>query len=639
MNEKLDKWLQKNVTHSTDKAFSKKENFKENQEKKGKPKKKSFFKKKGDNTTNKKHSKNRSTFSGKNKHSDDKQKSSPKQKGPKKLRMIPLGGLNQVGQNMMLIEYGDDMVVIDMGLQFPEDDMLGVDYIVPDTTYLEENKHKLRGVLITHGHLDHIGGIPAIAPKLSNPTFYGTKLTLGIAEKQIKEHSLKDKTKSVTVKPGQTFKLGVFKITFFRVNHSISDSTGIIIDTPEGLIVHTGDFKFDFTPADGIAADIHVMKKLGEKKVLALFSDSTNSTKPGHTMSEKVVGEALEEIIHKTDGRLIIASFSSLIGRMQQIIDAAKRNNRQIYISGRSMVDNVAIATKLGYLKYPKGMVSDLRRAKKKAESPNAIILTTGSQGEPLAGLTRMAINTHKAVKINAKDTVVFSSSPIVGNERAVTAVVNELARRGARVINNKIMDVHTTGHGHQEDLKMMIKYIKPKYLIPVHGEYYMRKAHKELAMELGIPAERVLLAENGSIIEAQKGKVEISKNEKLEQGLILIDNQSPKLSTVANHLISERQYMAQNGAIVTTVVVNKKTKKLLSVQTESHGFIYMRQTKKILKSVDDTTKESFKTFMKNRKGNLNSNELKAYLKGQIQRVVNDKIERYPLIVPVILEV
>lgn len=555
-----------------------------------------------------------------------------------KVRFIPLGGLNEVGKNMMAIEYGDDIIVIDMGLQFPAEDMLGVDYIVPDITYLKENLHKIRGVLITHGHLDHIGGISYIAPQLSNPPFFGLKLTMGFVQKQIDEHSTCKGIKLVTVEPRQKFKLGVFTIQFFRVNHSIPDSTGIIIETPEGLVVHTGDFKFDFTPADGIPTDMDCLKWLGTQNVLALFSDSTNSSKPGHTISEKYVGEVLDQIIGETKGRLIIASFSSLIGRMQQIFNSAQKHKRQIFVGGRSMVDNIAIATKLGYLKYPKDLVKLLNRAKKDAHKDNALILTTGSQGEAMSALTRMANNEHKQVKINERDTVIFSSNPIVGNERGIIAVVNELSKKGAKVINNQIMDVHTTGHGYQEDLKMMIKLVNPKYFIPVHGEYYMRKAHKDLVVSEGFNANNVFLLENGSVLEAKDKHLEVSK-EVVPSNYIMVDNQTGSLSDIAYHVISDRQAMAANGVIIIAINYTKNLKKLTHLNISSNGFIYMKETERILQEMKSNAVNKFNTFVERNKGNIKNDLLEVEIRTSAYRLITEKIERRPLISVVINEI
>ncbi len=554
-----------------------------------------------------------------------------------KVRFIPLGGLNEVGKNMMAIEYGNDIVIIDMGLQFPDEDMLGVDYIVPDITYLKDNMHKIRGTLITHAHLDHIGGIAFVAPQINSPAMFGLRLTMGLIKKQIDEHSAAKGLKLVTVEPKQKFKLGVFTIQFFRVNHSIPDSTGIIIETPEGLIVHTGDFKFDFTPADGLPMDMETLKWLGSQKVLALFSDSTNSMKPGHTLSEKVIGETLDEIIGQTKGRLIIASFSSLIGRMQQVLNAAMKYNKKVFISGRSMVDNIEIATKLGYLKYPKDLVKQLNRSKKEATHDNALILTTGSQGEAMSALTRMSLNEHKHVKINAKDTVIFSSNPIIGNEKGIIAVVNELCKKGANVISNQIMDVHTTGHGHQEDLKLMLDLVKPKYLIPVHGEYYMRKAHKDLAIENKLVHENnVILAQNGSVIEAKNGIVQLSA-ETVPANYILVDNQSGDLSDIAYGILSERQAMAGNGVITINIPLNLSNK-IGKITVESNGFIYMKETKRILEDIRNNAKIFIDRFLVRNKNKLNKEQCINELKAQTYRLLSDKIERRPLVIVNLIE-
>ena len=596
MNEKkthnLDKWLQKNVTHSTDS--------------KEKTKKFSFRGRKSKDT----------------------------------LKIIPLGGLNEVGKNMMLIEYGEDMIVIDMGLLFPEEDMLGVDYIVPDITYLQKNQHKLRGILITHGHLDHIGAISYLAPKLKDPKFYGLPLTMGMVEKKIAEYKRARKSvNTFPVKPRKTFRLGCFKITFFRVNHSIPDSSGIIIETPEGFIVHTGDFKFDSTPADGLMADTDIMELMGTKKVLALLSDSTNATKPGETVSEKVVGEALDEIITNAKDRVIIASFSSLIGRMQQIIDSAQKNGRKIFVTGRSMKENMKLATKMGYIKYPKGLVKDLRQDKnKESHAKNAIILTTGSQGETLAALTRMAMNEHPKVKVVPSDTIVYSSSPIVGNERAITAVINEITRKGAKVITNKHMDTHTTGHGHQEDLKRMINYIKPEYFIPVHGEYYMRAKHKELAIECGIPEKNCFVIDNGNILESKDRKMSVSKRS-LPDKYILVDNQSNVLAGIATHIVSERQAMSLNGVVIITANIDSKTGKLVSAKTESHGFIFMRSTEQVLDEITRDSIEAYNQLHNKSDKNLDPKKVAAEFKTVIDRNFMRRIRRRPLVVPIINKV
>ena len=624
--DNLDSWLQKNVTNNSE-------------EQKNQKPKQGFLKRfKRPNTPEAKpnkphHSNHKKPFT---RTPQPAQKvNQPIQKKSiyhKKVRFIPLGGLNEVGKNMMAIEYGNDIVILDMGLEFPSDDMLGVDYIVPDITYLKENLHKIRGVVITHGHLDHIGGISYIAPQLNNPPFFSLKLTNGFIQKITSEHSACKNIKLVTVQPKQKFKLGVFTIQFFRVNHSIPDSAGIIIETPEGIIVHTGDFKFDFTPADGIMADIDTLKWLGTQNVLALFSDSTNSSKPGHTVSEKYVGEVLDKLIGSTDGRIILASFSSLIGRMQQIFNAAIKHKRKIYVSGRSMVDNILVATKLGYLKYPKDLVKPLNRAKKEAYKADALILTTGSQGEPLSALARMARNEHNHVKVNEKDTIIFSSNTIVGNEKGVVAVINELSKTGAHIITNQVMDIHTTGHGYQEDLKMMLKLVNPKYLIPVHGEYYMRKAHYDLALTEGFKKENILLLENGSVLEAENKELKISK-ETVPSNYIMVDNQSSSLSAIGYHILSERQAMAQNGIIIVNLSYNNKTKKLFYLDVKSHGFIYMKETEKILQEIQKNLTTKYNSFIDKNKGRFKDESLEVELRTSAYRIITEKIERRPLVI------
>lgn len=548
-----------------------------------------------------------------------------------KVRFIPLGGLNEVGKNMMAIEYGNDIVILDMGLQFPDEDMLGVDYIVPDITYLKQNLTKIRGVIITHGHLDHIGGISYIAPQLNNPPFFSLRLSNGLIQKQINEHSTCKGIKLVNVQPKQKFKLGVFTIQFFRVNHSIPDACGIIIETPEGIVVHTGDFKFDLTPADGIMADMETLKWLGTQNVLALFSDSTNSSKPGYAISEKYVGEVLDKLIGETKGRIIIASFSSLIGRMQQVITAATKHKRKVFVSGRSMVDNLGIATKLGYIKYPADLVKPLNRSKKEAAHKDALILTTGSQGEPMSALTRMANGEHKQIKITPEDTVVFSSNPIIGNERGIVAVINELSKRGAHVISNQVMDVHTTGHGYQEDLKQMQKLVNPKYVIPVHGEYYMRKAHKDLLVADGVKAENIILLENGSILEAKDKILTVSK-EKAPSNYIMVDNQTGSLSDIAYHVISDRQAMAGNGVIIFVCAYSMKYNKISKIEMKAHGFIYMKETDKILEEMRKNALTRSENFISRNKGKFTMEQLEVEIKTSALRLITDKIERRPVI-------
>lgn len=604
-SDKLDQWLEKNTNHKTGKTQKTVGFFKQSKK----------FKPKGSPKPNPAPGGEFRAPGGKH-----------------ALKVIPLGGLNEVGQNMMAFEYGNDMLLIDMGFQFPEEDMLGVDYVLPDFTYVEENKHKLRGVVITHGHLDHIGAIPYISPKLDNPTFYGTKLTMGLVTKRLEEFGLAKTAKLNVITPDDTLRLGCFTVKFFRVTHSIPDCVGVIIESPVGILVHTGDFKFDFTPADGVLAEFDKISDVGKRGVLALFSDSTNATKPGSTMSESVVGATLDKIIADAPKRLVIASFASLIGRVQQIFNSAQKHKRKVYISGRSMISNIEMARTLGYLKYPKGLVKDLRGNSRAATSDDALILTTGSQGESLAGLTRMALDEHADLKLRPSDTVVFSSSPIMGNERAVIAVTNELTRKGIRVINNKAMDVHTSGHGQQEDLKMMLTLVKPRFFIPIHGEYYMRHAHGELAKEVGVDPKNIILVDNGDVIEATPAKVYKSSN-KVDHKYIIVDGKG--VGDLGAKVISERQAMSQNGVVVVNVLLNKKGKLLTDPRIETKGFVYMGEEVAILKELEKETKAALNSAL-NKKNLKKKAEVELYLKRSLDRKITDLIERRPLLVPVV---
>ncbi|MEK9132173.1 MAG: ribonuclease J, partial [Patescibacteria group bacterium] len=386
------------------------------------------------------------------------------------LRVIPLGGLDEVGKNMMIFEYDRDILIVDMGLQFPEEDMLGIDYVIPDVSYLMNKLDRIRGILITHGHLDHIGGIPYLLAKLNFPPIFTAKLTIGMIQKKLVEFGLDKKARLHEIDPAKQLRLGSFAVDWFRVNHSIPDALGIILRTPAGTIVHTGDFKFDYTPAFQHPADYSKIAALAGQNVIALFSDSTNALKPGYTISEKKIGETLDEVIKTVSGRVIIATFSSLVGRIQQVINSAARYGRKVYLSGRSMADTVSIAQHLGYIKYPPGLVQPINKIGKTLDE-HTLILTTGSQGEAVSALTRMALGDHQQITIKKGDTVVLSSSPIPGNERSIYTVINNIVRLGARVIFHQAMDIHTSGHAQREDLKLMINLIKPKNLVPIHGE------------------------------------------------------------------------------------------------------------------------------------------------------------------------
>jgi ribonuclease J len=558
------------------------------------------------------------------------------------LRIIPIGGLNEVGKNLTVFEYNrtgqpkdKEILVVDMGLQFPEEDMLGVDYVIPDTAYLEENKKYIKGIVITHGHLDHIGGIPYILPKLDFPPVYATRLTRGLIEKRLEEFKLTKYAKLHTIDPKQSIRLYSFGIDFFRVAHSIPDGVGLVINTPEGKIVHTGDFKFDDSPASPQArADMDKIYSLEKQNILILMSDSTNALKPGHTMSESEIGRNLDILIAEAKGRIVIASFSSLIGRIQQIFDYAKKANRHVYISGRSMKDNIDIAITLGYLKIHKDQMRDIKHVGK-AKDNEVLILTTGSQGEAVSALTRIALNEHPQVKIKKGDTVIVSSTPIIGNERAIYTVINNLCMLGAKVIHHQIMDIHTSGHGYQEELKQMIRMVRPKYFIPIHGEYFMRSAHKELAVKSGIPESNCVNIQNGDVVEILKGQLRKS-HEKVEANYILIDGLGE--GTVGSQVMVDRQKMALNGILVIILHVDSKTHRLKEVPNIiSRGFIYMHEYEEITAELAKLIGESYKEFIKKRP-DASRKDVKGYIAGLAERYTHQKIERRPLILPLVFE-
>jgi len=648
MNDNLDAWLNKTFGKPNQEKSGKKEN---NKNKSTQPKKEGRFKKRFFNkkkktesgTSNHQESHDKNISNKKKMNKSKKTQKSEAQKRPmfknqkvKKgvLRIIPMGGLNEVGQNMMIFEYENDIILIDMGFMFPDDDMLGIDYVIPDTTYLEERKKNIKAVIITHGHLDHIGGIPYMIEKLGYPPMYGTKLTMGLVEKRLEEFKMVNNVDMNVIDPNDKLKFGNFKIDFFRVNHSIPDGVGVYLQTPAGSAVHTGDFKFDETPADGIAAQIDKMMAIGNHGVDVLLSDSTNALKPGHTVSEMVIGDTLDEIIGSTHQRIIIASFSSLIGRIGQILTSAHKYKRKVFISGRSMLNNIEIASTLGYIKVPEGLVHPVKKANDVPDK-NCLVLTTGAQGEPMSALTRISLGNHRDIEIKKGDKVVVSASPIPGNERATFTVINNLAKAGAEVIHHKIMDVHVSGHGQKEDLRRMIQYIKPKYLAPIHGEFFMRQAHGNIAIEEGYKKDQIILAENGGIIEIENRKARLVK-ETIPSKYILIDGLGMGSSDHA--ILSDRKHMSENGVLMPLITIHKKSRKLKGeIDIVSRGFMYMDESKEITNHLKEAAKKAYGEMMK-KNPKARRGEIKAYIRQKLDKRVHKLIARRPLIIPIIIE-
>ncbi|MFD0698325.1 ribonuclease J [Paenibacillus sp. GCM10027628] len=551
-----------------------------------------------------------------------------------KLLIFALGGVGEIGKNMYCVQYANDIVVIDSGLKFPEEDMLGIDIVIPDIGYLTENRDKVRGIIITHGHEDHIGGLPYVLKHLNVPV-YGTKLTLGLIEAKLKEANLLGETKRILIHSESILSLGTITASFFKTNHSIPDSVGVALDTPEGVVVHTGDFKFDQTPVNDQYADLHRMAEIGKKGVLALLSDSTNAERPGYTGSEKSVGVEIEEVFRKAKQRVVIATFASNIHRVQQVFDAAAATNRKVTVIGRSMVNVVSIASELGYLHIPDGMLIEPEEVNKLA-ADRVVILSTGSQGEPMSALTRMARSTHRKVDILPGDTVIIAATPIPGNERYVGRTVDELFRIGANVIYGpgSVTGVHVSGHGSQEELKLMLNLMKPKYFIPIHGEYRMLRQHGLLAESVGIDKENIFMCDIGDTVEIQNGVAR--KGSKVQSGNILIDGLG--VGDVGNIVLRDRKLLSQDGILVVVVTLSKQDGKILSgPDIISRGFVYVRESEGLLEEANRIVTNTLTKLM-----NENVNEwasLKTNVKDALGRFLYEQTRRRPMILPIIMEV
>ncbi len=552
----------------------------------------------------------------------------------KSLRVIPLGGLEEVGNNMMLIEYDQDILIIDMGFMFPSEEMLGVDYAIPDIRYLEKNQNKIRGIIITHGHLDHTGGIPYILPKIGYPPVFGTKLTCGLIKERLEEFKMHKKISLNIFDPKDSLKLGVFIIEFFRVNHNIPDGVGVGILTPEGLVVHTGDFKFDYTPQDQKPTDFTKIAEFSSKGVLVACSDSTNAEEPGYAIPEKKIEEVIDDIFDDAKGRIIVATFSSLLSRIQQIINASINHDRKITISGLSMQKSIEVGTRLGYLKFPKEYFVPLNRIKNYKDNQITII-ATGSQGNEYAALSRMSRGEHREIKIKKGDTVILSSSPIPGNERAIHAVMDNLYRQGARVLYKKIMDVHTGGHGRQEDLKLMLSLLQPKYFIPIHGEHHMLVAHANLAESIGIPQENTFIMDNGQILEIKSGQAKIA-SEKIPAGFTLIDGLG--VGDVGNIVLRDRQVLAKDGMVVIICEIDSDQAKLIKEPNViSRGFVYMKKSGRLIHQIKREVEKLFSG--RGKEYSTDFPDMKASIRDRVGAFIFKKTERRPMILPVIIEV
>ncbi len=567
----------------------------------------------------------------KQKFSSQKFPNPPKAKKPL-LKIIPLGGCGEIGKNMTIFEYGNDMIVVDCGLMFPQDEMLGVDFVIPNINYILQNRKKLQGMIITHGHEDHIGGLPYILPKIT-PQIYTTKLTKGLIEVKLSEFKLK-KPKINSINPGQKIKLGCFQIEPFHVTHSIPDCIGLAITTPVGLVIHTADFKFDPTPVEGKPTDLKELAKFGQRGVLILLSDSTNAEVEGHTPSERTLSATFDKIFRESRGRIIVTSFASLINRIQQVINSAATYGRKVAISGRSMSNNIKIALKLGYLKIPPNILVPLQEAIKMPDHKIAI-MCTGSQGEEMSALVRMSSGDHKQIKIKKGDTVVISASPIPGNERSISNTINDLFREGARVIYGKQLDIHVSGHASREELKQMINLIKPKFFIPIHGEYRHLHLHGKLAEKAGVKKENVFLIENGEVLEVGYNLARKS-TQKVPAGLVMVDG--IRVGDVGEVVLRDRHLMAQDGIFVIITTIDKKTGQLLtSPDIISRGFVYMKASEDLIKK----TKEEVVSALRERNGQYPANWtfIKNKIRNDIAEFLFNQTGRRPMVLPVIIEV
>ena len=552
-----------------------------------------------------------------------------KNESGKSVKIIPLGGLEQIGMNITAFETESSIIVVDCGLSFPDDEMLGIDLVIPDVTYLKDNREKLKGFVITHGHEDHIGALPYVLKEVCAP-IYATKLTMGIIENKLREHDLVNKVRKKVVSYGQYINLGDFRIEFVRTNHSIADSTALAITTPAGVIFHTGDFKVDYTPVFGDMIDLQRIAEIGKKGVLALLCDSTNVMKPGFTMSERTVGRTFDNIFDDCrDSRIIVATFASNVDRVQQIINSAKKYNRKVVIVGRSMVNIISTAIELGYLDVPDNIIIDIENLKNYTDD-QIVIITTGSQGEAMAALSRMAGSIHKKLYIKPGDTVIFSSTPIPGNEKSVAKVINELSQLGANVI---VQDTHVSGHACQEEIKLIYALTKPKYAVPVHGEYRHLKTHAQIARDMGVAKENVFVLESGNVLElsADCGKIVdtvVSKG-------VLVDGLG--VGDVGNIVLRDRQLLSENGLIIIVVTLEKGSNQVLAgPDIVSRGFVYVRESENLMDEAREVVEIAIDRCLRN---NITDwGKIKVEIRDTLGDFIRKKTKRNPMILPIIME-
>lgn len=546
------------------------------------------------------------------------------------VKIIPLGGLEQIGMNITAYEYEDSIIVVDCGLAFPAEDMLGIDLVIPDVTYLKDNIDKVKGFVITHAHEDHIGALPYILPQVNVP-IYATKLTMGIIENKLKEHNLMKSTKRKVIKLGQSINLGCFRIEFIRTNHSIADSAAFAIYTPVGTIVHTGDFKVDYTPVFGDTFDLQRLGEIGKKGVLALLADSTNVERPGFTMSERTVGKTFDNIFSENSShRIIVATFASNVDRVQQIINSASKFNRKVVIEGRSMVNIITTAEELGYINIPDGLLIDIEQIKNYPPE-KLVLITTGSQGEAMAALSRMAASIHKKVSIVPGDTVILSSTPIPGNEKQVSKVINELSMKGAKVV---FQDTHVSGHACQEEIKLIYALTKPKFAIPLHGEYRHLVRHAELAQTMGVEKDNVFILSSGDVLEMNAEKAEVV--DKVTSGGILVDGLG--VGDVGNIVLRDRQQLSENGLLIVVVTLQKYTNEVLSgPDIVSRGFVYVRESENLLVEAKAVVEDALDKCLNRNMSDWG--KMKNQIKDSLSEFVWKRTKRSPMILPIIMEV